>query len=53
MDNIMDKAQREFYILKLKAHFMSKLGIEEGLAQGLAFIAVDFPEKHINKILKN
>jgi hypothetical protein len=49
----MNKDMREFYIFKLKAHFMIKWGIEDGLAQGLAFIAVDFPEKHIIKILEN
>ena len=48
----MDKDTREFYISKLKAHFMIELGVKEGLAQGLAFIAIDFPEKQIIKILE-
>lgn len=48
----MTIAQKKIYRKKLKAHFMSKWGIEEGLAQGLSFIAVDFPEKQIIKILE-
>jgi hypothetical protein len=47
----MDKDTRKFYISKLKAYFMT-LGVKEGLAQGLAFIAIDFPEKQIIKILE-
>ena len=48
----MDKDMREFYMFKLKAYFMIELGVEEGLAQGLAFIAIGFPEKQIIKILE-
>ena len=49
----MNKDMRDFYMFKLKAYFMVELGVEEGLAQGLAFIAIDFPEKQIIKILEN
>tara|TARA_R110002124_G_scaffold151984_1_gene318916 strand:+ start:240 stop:389 length:150 start_codon:yes stop_codon:yes gene_type:complete len=48
----MDKDTREFYISKLTAHFMSKWGIEEGLAQGLAFIAIEMSDEQVNKILE-
>ena len=49
----MNKDMRDFYMFKLKAYFMVELGVEEGLAQGLAFIAIDFPEKQIIKILED